>query len=206
MKIYCHPQVAEVRKIYGNLLFERGEKTIALHLEEMVDLLWTAHLNNNKAAETELSNYLPGFTKDQPIDHNKVKSCIANEYGFDRWKNLPHEPYDHLFENAVDCLLSGDIEKLKETIRQYPKLIHQTSQYGHKATLLHYTASNGVELWRQQVPENLPEIVRFLLDSGANPKAKMKVYRGNFRVLPLLETSAHPRDCGLLEELKSLFI
>jgi hypothetical protein len=206
MKIYCHQHVADVQNIYGELLFERKGKSIAGHLEELANSLWAAHLNASKAALTELSNYLPGFTKEQPVFYETVKSCIAREYGFDNWEQLPQGPYDLMFEDAVDFLLKGKIEKLKEVIEQNPPLIHQTSQYGHQATLLHYTTSNGVELWRQQLPENLPEIVRFLLESGANPKAKMKVYGGYFEVLPLLETSAHPKDCGLLEELKSLLI
>ncbi len=68
------------------------------------------------------------------------------------------------FEETVDALLSGDFKKFQEHIARQPSLARQHSRYGHGATLLHYAVSNGVELWRQQVPLNLPEMVRYLLE------------------------------------------
>lgn len=70
--------------------------------------------------------------------------------------------------------------------------------------LLHYVASNGVELWRQNVPRNLPAICEMLLLKGANASAKMSVYGGYYDTLSLLLTSAHPKAAGLMDELALL--
>jgi hypothetical protein len=61
-----------------------------------------------------------------------------------------------------------------------------------------------VEIWRQQVPLNLPETVSYLLEEGANPGAKMKVYGGEYTAAELLLSSLHPRNAGIFEELRML--
>ena len=76
------------------------------------------------------------------------------------------------------------------------------SQYGHRASLLNYAGSNGVEFWRQQVPLNLAEIVIYLLEAGADKNATMKVYGGEFNTFELLTTSIHPLRARIMEEMK----
>ena len=86
-------------------------------------------------------------------------------------------------------------------MEENPDLIFQKSKFGHQATLLHYVASNGVEFWRQIVPHNLPEMISYLIEKGADKNAKMKVYGGEFSVLPLLESSAHPYAAGIADQM-----
>ncbi|MEL6717594.1 MAG: ankyrin repeat domain-containing protein, partial [Bacteroidota bacterium] len=106
----------------------------------------------------------------------------------------------------VNAILAGNIVLLKELINESPKLTEAHSQYGHAATLLHYVASNGVELWRQKVPFNLVEITEYLLACGADRQAKMKVYGGQFDTLSLLQTSEHPKQFGLLDQMEDLLL
>jgi hypothetical protein len=102
-------------------------------------------------------------------------------------------------------MLAGDFKGIKKIITGNNALLNQKSQYGHEATLLHYSASNGVELWRQKVPLNLPEMVEFLVENGANRNARMKVYGGEYTAAELLLSSAHPRQAGILMELRQHF-
>jgi len=90
---------------------------------------------------------------------------------------------------------------LKSLLKKHPKLLTEHSSYGHKACLLHYTASNGVELWRQQVPTNIVEIAKILLHQGADKNAPMKVYGREFTAYALAESSGHPYDAGIAPEL-----
>lgn len=76
------------------------------------------------------------------------------------------------------------------------------SAYGHSATLLHYTAANGVEIRRQVVPANAAEVVVALLEAGADRSAKLHAYGGDFDVLAMLETKAHPRDAGVAAQVE----
>ncbi len=76
------------------------------------------------------------------------------------------------------------------------------SAYGHRATLLHYTAANGIEIRRQVVPTNAAEVIAALLDAGADRSAKLHAYGGEFDVLAMFKTSAHPHDAGVAPEVE----
>lgn len=135
------------------------------------------------------------------------RQAIANEYGFENWtkvQELGNLNYDTKFEQAVDALLNGQEDTLITLLNEDPELIIKRSNYGHKATLLHYVASNGVEFWRQKAPNNLPLLTEELLRRGAVKKALMKVYGGHFSTYDLLVTSAHPTSAGLMEAMKKI--
>ena len=65
-------------------------------------------------------------------------------------------------------------------------------------------ASETLELWRQQVPANLPNLTRLLLARGADPKAVVYVYGGAYTAAELLATSVHPFRVGVGEETLQL--
>ena len=160
----------------------------------------------------EINNYHKDFLG-KPIEDLKAinltlvdcQNTIAHEYGFESWEAIADDlEYDKEFELAVEFLLNGKLELLQSAIGTSPDLLFRKSQFGHKATLLHYVASNGVEFWRQVVPSNLPAMTKWLIEKGADKNAKMKVYGGDFAVLALLESSAHPYAAGVIEEMKAL--
>jgi hypothetical protein len=76
------------------------------------------------------------------------------------------------------------------------------SAYGHRATLLHYTAANGVEIRRPVVPADAAEITAALLAAGADRSAKLHAYGGTSDVLEMLKTRAHPHAAGVSEEVE----
>jgi hypothetical protein len=68
--------------------------------------------------------------------------------------------------------------------------------------LLHYTATNGVEIRRQVVPANAAEVVAVLLDAGADRSAKLHACGGDFDVRAMFKTSAHPHEAGVAAEVE----
>lgn len=132
--------------------------------------------------------------------------CIAQEHGYENWENVierDDKPSTE-FENLLDAMLAGDIKKLKYALQAKPELINQQSHYPHKATLLHYTGSNGVEAYRQVVPENLANIIDYLLQAGANVKQKAAIYSG-CTARELLETSKHPYEAGVIKAAQAVY-
>jgi hypothetical protein len=89
-----------------------------------------------------------------------------------------------------------------DLLAEHPDLVARRSAYGHRATLLHYTAANGVEIHRQVVPANAVEIAPALLAAGADRSAKLHAYGGIFDVLEMLKTGAHPHTAGVSEEVE----
>ena len=211
MKIYQSKVVEKLREFYeeDNLLNLEEMIYVKDYLSVLADKMYEGVILQKDFIFQEINNYHKDFLG-KPIQELKAlnltfedcQTAIANEYGFESWEIIPNDiEYDDEFEITVGFLLNGRLDFLKAAIEEKPDLIFRKSKFGHEATLLHYVASNGVEFWRQIVPENLPEITKFLIEKGADKDSKMKVYRGEFSVLPLLESSAHPFAAGVADEL-----
>lgn len=215
MKIYKHPHVQQVQEFYGELLKDFClHYSVQEHLRLLAEKLWSGIKSEHEVVAIELSNYHPNYLGEKwlEIKENKLSKadafrCIAAQYGFGEWEKveaLGNQAYHQDFEQLVDLLLAGEISELKSLVKESPEIIQLRSSYGHQASILHYCASNGMELWRQQVPANLVAISEFLIGAGADKSAKMKVYGGAFTPLPLLETSAHPLAAGIMDEMKAV--
>src|SRR5262249_54743304 len=91
-----------------------------------------------------------------------------------------------IFETAVRAVVNGEVEALRALLDDEPDLVHQHSQRQHRATLLHYVATNGVELPfpgahrrgvpLRQTPTTAPAIATLLLERGADPDALARTY------------------------------
>jgi hypothetical protein len=138
-----------------------------------------------------------------------ARATIAREYGFADWADVEQrgtEPPDRDFEAAVDALLSGDLNGLRDLIEQQPSLVHERSRFGHRSTLLHYVGSNGVETHRQVVPRHLAEVTQILIDAGADVNAAAEMYGGGSTTIVLLMTSSHPAEAGVMDEVVNVLV
>lgn len=84
---------------------------------------------------------------------------------------------DHdLFPAALAAVDAGDLQRLGELLARAPELVHARSTsieppydgYFHGATLLHHVAGNPI---RGELPENVVEVARALLEAGADVDA-----------------------------------
>src|SRR5262249_10958591 len=130
-----------------------------------------------------------------------ARLIVARDHGFASWPMVGGE-CDPVFELAVDAVVFGRIDELDRFLIGAPDLIRRRSAYGHRATLLHYTAANGVEIRRQVVPANAAEIAARLLDAGADPAARLHAYGATPDTLAMLKSSAHPRAAGVAADLE----
>src|SRR5262249_47041659 len=101
------------------------------------------------------------------------------------------------FEAAALAVVRGDATALRRLLHEHPDLARARSTREHRATLLHYTAANGVENYRQVSPKNSAEIAEILLAAGADVDAGADVYRGKCTALGLVATSAPPAIAGV---------
>jgi len=212
IEVYIPSVVKQLQAFYGDLLFSYSNfDDITSHLAAISEKMHQGVKDQTEVIYRQLNNYNPKFIGQsvEQLLNTKItmEDCLetsAAEYGFGQWDLIKDEKitYNIEFEQAVNDLISGRLDSLQTRIKNNPALTKSKSNYGHQATLLHYIGSNGVEFWRQQVPLNLAEITSFLLDSGADKNAGMKVYGGLFNTYDLLTTSAHPYEAGLVEEMK----
>lgn len=107
------------------------------------------------------------------------------------------------FEEAVDAVVEGQLERLEELLAGEPSLIHRRSERPHRATLLHYVGANGFEGYRQKTPPNGVAVLDLLLRSGAEPDALCATYGGGpaQTTLALLVSSSWPAEAGIQGDL-----
>ena len=210
--MYVAPAVAAVRALW-DCSGSRAGQAIGAQLSAFADALSAAHLAREPAAEVLVSNWLDAprwrshdqSTQDEPetasLSSPDARLIAARDHGFTSWSTVGGECHP-VFELAVDAVVLGRIDELNRLLTDAPDLISQRSSYGHRATLLHYTAANGVEIRRQVVPANAGEIAARLLDAGADPAARLHAYGATHETLAMLTSSAHPRAAGVAADIE----
>lgn len=168
------------------------------------------------AGSDELADHLETFARQKLSDTPTLSAAqfiLARAHGFDSWPQLAkriesvaraNSAVDH-FEQAADVIITGDKAALVNLLKKHPDLIRARSTRRHQATLLHYVAANGVENYRQKTPNNIVEIAKLLLDSGADVNATADLYGGS-TTLSLVATSAHPERAGVQDALLQLLL
>lgn len=203
--------VDEIRGMYFDILTDKNRfKTVQEFCSVCVDASYQNYKDGYLTFATEFRHYNKKYARmsDQEVAELELtiddfRDSIASAYTFDGWDDMVNrdQKFDPLFETAIDWLLVGEFKKLIQLIISNPKYLIQKSPFGHQAGLIHYCGSNGVEIWRQVVPENLPQILYWLIQNGADPHQENNIYRMNSSLRGLIETSAHPHQAGIVNDL-----
>jgi hypothetical protein len=177
---------------------------IAAQLSAFAEALAVAHAARQRGAAVLLSNW--SNPRDEPhsagsLEPGYARLIVSRDHGFVSWAAVTGD-CDPAFELAVDAVVLGRIDELRRLLAETPDLVARRSAYGHRATLLHYTAANGVEIRRQVVPANAAEIAAALLEAGADPAARLHAYGRTFDTLAMLKSSTHPRAAGVEADIE----
>ena len=146
-----------------------------------------------------------------PLTRETAQLAVARDHGYADWAAAREQAglvVDTRFEAAADAIQWGQLAALRDLLDTHPALTAMRSPFPHHAMLLHHVAANGIEVERQlQSPPNAPQIMRLLLERGAEPDALCDTYRGGRTqtTLVLLVSSCVPAAAGvqgaLVEEL-----
>lgn len=207
-EVYVSDAVAAITELYDYLSSPAFRtRSIRDQLERQAHTLSVAHAKADRRVQFQIGSWWPEAagrsTADimaSTFDLEAALLTIAREYGFESWavvESLGDTAPDQEFEAAVDATLAGDLEGLRDMLRNAPDLATASSAYGHRATLLHYLGANGVESHRQRVPLNAVEVAGLLIDLGADVMAEANVYGGGQTPFALMVTSAHPAAAGV---------
>ena len=184
------------------------------YLDHQVELLREAHDQGDRLAARVMHATVdrkatPEELLASPLTLEVARDAIARDHRYADWASAQAHADDLLdagFEAACDAIQSGEVDALRTLLDARRHLVRARSPFPHRAMLLHHVAANGIEVERQlQTPPNAVEIMRLLLEHGADPDAVCDAYSGHDTTLGLLVSSAHPAAAGvqaaLVEEL-----
>ena len=202
--VHVAPSVVAVRALWDRSGVLSGP-VIREQLSRFAEAVVDAHAAGEHSAAVMVRNWSDGGDDELGsagmLSRRHARLIVARDHGFTTWSSVEGE-CDPTSELAVDAVVDGRINDLRALLADHPDLSSRRSPYGHRATLLHYTAANGVEIRRQAVPANAAVVVAALLDAGADRAAKLHAYGGDFDVIAMLKTSAHPHDAGVAAEVE----
>jgi hypothetical protein len=136
---------------------------------------------------------------------------LAREYGFPSWARLrahvqrpdrssldrPHHERieDRTFRRAVEYVDDGDVDGLRQHIRNHPHLVRQRvtfegGNYFREPGLLEFVAENPIR--HESLPPNIGEVARTILDAGARED-----HAAIDSTLSLVCSGRVPRECGV---------
>jgi hypothetical protein len=210
--VFISEPVSQVLRLYDELVDESAwDRTASEQVERLAARLLQGHRTKLLGAAVELHNWLPNAGSrstqelfDLSLSIDDALETVSRAHGFSSWRSAAsggRRRGDPAFERTVEDLLVGDIPALARSLERFPDLIVRRSHYGHRATLLHYLAANGVETYRQRVPRNASNIALLLLQRGADPLATANMYGANQTTRDLLISSSHPFGAGVTDEV-----
>jgi hypothetical protein len=209
--VYVSAEVAAVCDLYEGLLGQdAAQRTGAEQLHLLADRLADGHLRRQRGAFVEIGNWHPELTGRSEseiwstrLGNRDYLDTVARGHGYPDWEAAAAQPTRPTlrFERCVEDILAGDVEAVTRSLRTYPDLVTMRSHWRHRATLLHHLAANGVEIYRQRVPANAPDLARLLLENGADVAAKANMYGGERATLGMLLSSSHPAHAGVTAQL-----
>ena len=213
--VYVDEKVQILRDLHADTLqLDCTKFSIKELLQRQAQTILAAHRDGIDAVTFHLGSWSPvyvGRPRDEIMSSeltlDQAQETISREYGYSDWaavEALGDARLDIKFEQAVDYVITGQVDVLSQTLENQPSLVGRASQYPHRATLLHYIAANGVESYRQITPLNAVEVTRVLLEAGADVNAVAEMYGGGSTTLGLLLTSAHPAKAGVVDDVAAV--
>ena len=210
--VFISEPVLQVLRLYEGLVdVQAWTHTACAQIERLADRLLDGHREKLPGAAVELHNWLPKAGRqsaqelfDLALSRDDALETVSRAHGFVSWREAQsagHQPGDPIFERAIEDLLAGNIPGLTGALDRVPDLVARRSHYGHRATLLHYLAANGVETYRQRVPLKASTIAAILVERGADVLATASMYGTHQTTRGLLLSSSHPREAGVTDDV-----
>ena len=185
------------------------------HLKYQAKDLMKELAANDRSAAQRVREFHPrfGYALDAAIFSARLKLAdvqltIAREAGFPSWARLKrhiekptlsdrldlkhHERIeDTAFRRAVDLIDTGDVEALRNHLKQHPGLqsehvLFEGGNYFRNPSLLEFIAENPIR--HGKLPPNILEVAAVILDAGVNQPALNET-------LALVATGRVPREC-----------
>ncbi len=117
------------------------------------------YLNGAPEAIAEVNRFYRDAARSRFALHH-AQLVLARSYGFDGWPKLKAFVDGATVSLLVEAVRAGDVEQVRAILRVRPELVNREAPSSHGRMALHYA-----------VVARMPEMVRVLMQSGADPHA-----------------------------------
>jgi len=114
---------------------------------------------------------------------------IARSYGFDNWPKLKAYVDGVTIKRLVEAVRSADIGSVETMLKARPELADMSVSYGDEHRAIHYA-----------VMHRLPEIVRLLMEYGANARAGIHPHRDATSAWTLAHERGYDEIAAIIED------
>jgi ankyrin repeat protein len=114
---------------------------------------------------------------------------IARSYGFDSWPKLKAYVDGVTIRRLVEAVSAGDIAHIRTMLKARPELANMTVSYGDEHRAIHYA-----------VMHRRAEMVRLLMQSGANARAGIDPHRDATSAWTLAHERGYDEIVAIIEE------
>ncbi len=114
---------------------------------------------------------------------------VARSYGFDSWPKLKAYVDGVTIRRFVEAVSAGDIAHVRTMLKVRPELADMTVSYGDEHRAIHYA-----------VMHRRPEIVRLLMQNGANARAGIDPHRDATPAWTLAHERGYHEIVAIIEE------
>jgi ankyrin repeat protein len=114
---------------------------------------------------------------------------LARAYGFDSWPKLKAYVDGVTIKRLVDAVRANDVEQVRAILRVRPELVNTVEAWNYEYRPLHYA-----------VLGRMPEMVRVLMQSGADPHAGISPHTDATSALTIATERGYEEIVAILRE------
>jgi ankyrin repeat protein len=114
---------------------------------------------------------------------------VARSYGFDSWPKLKAYVDGVTIRRLVEAVSAGDIALVRTMLKARPELANMAVSYGDEHRAIHHAVMN-----------RSPEIVRLLMQNGADARAGIDPHRDATSAWTLAQERGYDEIVGIIEE------
>src|SRR5580704_16668389 len=145
-------------------------------------------MNGNDTAAAEISAHYD-IADTATFALHDAQLVIARSYGFDSWPKLKAYVDGATIRRLVEAVSVGDIAHVRTMLKARPELANMTVSYGDEHRAIHFA-----------VMHRWPEIVRLLMQNGANARAGIDPHRDATSAWTLANERGYQELVSIIEE------
>ena len=164
------------------------EQTDLQQLKRQAKQLFTAFKAGDSAAIDKVNLHYDSAQAATFALHD-AQLVIARSYGFDSWPKLKAYVDGVTIRRLVEAVRAGHFEHVGMMLKARPELADMTVSYGDEHRAIHYA-----------VMHRRPEIVRLLMQHGANARAGIHPHRDATSAWTLAQERGYDEIVAIIEE------